>query len=111
VSAANRKEVDAEIVQVPHHRGEFFQILQQTKRSQTGVMTIGPGADAGPEEEHAGDQIIYVLEGEALVRIADHEHRAGAGSLVTIPARTRHHVKNAGSVPLFFLTVYAPPAY
>jgi mannose-6-phosphate isomerase-like protein (cupin superfamily) len=34
-------------------------------------MTIAPGADAGPEEEHAGDQIIYVVEGEALVRMAD----------------------------------------
>jgi mannose-6-phosphate isomerase-like protein (cupin superfamily) len=28
-----------------------------------------------------------------------------------IPARTRHHVKNPGRVPLFFVTVYAPPAY
>jgi mannose-6-phosphate isomerase-like protein (cupin superfamily) len=110
VSAANREE-GAEVVQLPHYKGEFFRIVQETKRSQTGVMTIAPGADAGPEEEHTGDQIIYVVEGEALVRIADHEHRAGPGSLVTIPARTRHHVKNAGSVPLFFLTVYVPPAY
>ena len=28
-----------------------------------------------------------------------------------IPARTRHHVTNPGRVPLFFVTVYAPPAY
>ena len=36
---------------------------------------------------------------------------AAAGALVMIPARTRHHVTNAGEVPLFFVTVYAPPAY
>ena len=44
-------------------------MLQQTERSQTAVMTIEPGEDAGPAEEHAGDQIIYVVEGEAIVRI------------------------------------------
>jgi len=42
-------------------------------------MTIGPGADGGPPEEHDGDQIIYVVEGEALVRIGEREHKAAAG--------------------------------
>jgi len=28
-----------------------------------------------------------------------------------IPARTRHYVKNPGPTPLFFMPVYAPPAY
>ena len=58
-----------EVVSVPSHKGEFFRVLQETERSQTAVMTIAPGADAGPEEEHAGDQILYVLEGQARVRI------------------------------------------
>ena len=74
-------------------------------------MTIPPGEDAGPAEEHAGDQVIYIVEGEAAVRIGDREHRAGPGALVTIPEHTRHHVANPGRVPLFFITVYAPPAY
>jgi mannose-6-phosphate isomerase-like protein (cupin superfamily) len=52
-----------------------------------------------------------VLEGEALVRIGDRQYPAGAGALVMIPARTRHHVQSTGGQPLFFLTVYAPPAY
>jgi mannose-6-phosphate isomerase-like protein (cupin superfamily) len=98
-------------VDVLRHRGEFFRVLQQTGHSQAAVMTIAPGADAGPEEEHAGDQIIYVIEGDALVRIGGKEHRLGPGALVTVPARTLHHVRNGGGQPLFFLTVYAPPAY
>jgi len=99
------------VVDALAQRGRFFSVLQQTERSQTAVMTIAPGADAGPEEEHDGDQIIYVVEGEALVRIGERAHKAAAGALVMIPARTRHHVKNPGAVPLFFVTVYAPPAY
>ena len=100
-----------DVVDALAHRGRFFRVLQQTARSQTAVMTVDPGADAGPEEEHDGDQIIYVVEGEALVRIGERVHKATAGALVIIPARTRHHVTNPGRVPLFFVTVYAPLAY
>ena len=100
-----------DVVNALAHRGQFFRVLQQTERSQTGVMTIAPGGDGGPPEEHDGDQILYVVEGEAIVRIGDREHQAGPGALVMIPARTRHHVRNPGTTPLFFVTVYAPPAY
>ena len=51
------------VVDVFAHRGRFFGVLQETERSQTGVMTIAPGADAGPEEQHEGDQIIYGVGG------------------------------------------------
>jgi mannose-6-phosphate isomerase-like protein (cupin superfamily) len=99
------------LVDINRFRGRFFHVLQETERSQTAVMTIGPGEDAGPEETHAADQIIYVVEGEATVRVERAEHRAGPGACVLIPAGARHHVRNAGSSPLFLLTVYAPPAY
>ena len=93
-----------DVVDALAHRGRFFCVLQRTERSQTAVMTIAPGEDGGPEEEHDGDQVVYVVEGEALVTIAGTEHRAAAGSLVMIPARTRHYVKNPGRTPLFFVT-------
>ena len=31
-------------------------------------LTIGPGDDDGPEEVHRGDQVVYVVEGEARRR-------------------------------------------
>ena len=86
-------------------------MLQRTARSQAAVMTIEPGGDAGPEEEHSGDQIIYIVEGEARVRVQECEYKAGPGALLTIPAHTRHYVTNSGATPVFFLTVYAPPVY
>ena len=99
------------VIHVPAHRGEFFRLLQTTARSQTAVMTVAPGADGGPEEAHPGDQVVYVLEGEAELTISGEVHRLGPGSLATVPAGARHHVRSVGAVPLFFLTVYAPPAY
>jgi len=102
---------DAQITSLAAHRGAFFRVLQQTPRSQVAVMTIAAGADGGPEEEHDGDQIVYVVEGEALLRVGDVEHHVRSGTIVTIPAGTLHHVRNPGASPLFFLTVYAPPEY
>jgi mannose-6-phosphate isomerase-like protein (cupin superfamily) len=54
---------------------------------------------------------VYVIEGEAILTIEGALHRARPGACALIPAGTRHHVKNAGAGPLFFLSVYAPPAY
>lgn len=93
------------------YRGRFFAVLQQTERSQTAAMTVGAGQDAGPEETHPGDQVIYLIEGQAVVRVAGKAHRVGPGGLVMIPAGAPHHVANPGKGPLFFVTVYAPPAY
>jgi len=99
------------VVRPGDHRGEFFRVLQETARSQTAVMTVAPGQDAGPAETHAADQILYVLEGEAEVLVGSERVTAGPGALVVIPAGTLHHVRSIGTTPLFFLTVYAPPEY
>jgi len=101
----------AQVSAILDHRGEFFRVVQQTSRTQCAVMTVAPGGDGGPAEEHGGDQIVYVVEGEAIVRIEGHEHRGSAGTLITIPAGANHHVRNLGVTPLFFLTIYAPPEY
>jgi mannose-6-phosphate isomerase-like protein (cupin superfamily) len=74
-------------------------------------MTVAPGQDAGPEETHTADQIVYVIEGEAEVRVGTERATAKPGALLVIPASTPHHVRSVGTTPLFFLTVYAPPEY
>jgi mannose-6-phosphate isomerase-like protein (cupin superfamily) len=101
----------AAVVDTNALRGRYFEVMQETGRSQTAVMTIEPGADAGTEEVHAGDQIIFIIEGQARVRVGLAEQTAGPGACVMIPAGTRHHVENPGAAPLFCLTVYAPPVY
>ena len=99
------------LVDIHAYRGRFFEVLQQTERTQTAVMTIAPGQDGGPEETHAGDQVVYVIEGHGVLTIAGREHEVGPGTCAMIPAGTLHHVRNPGRTPLFFLSVYAPPAY
>lgn len=108
--SASRRTADP-VVDTTALRGRYFEVMQETGRSQTAVMTIEPGGDAGPEETHAGDQIIFVIEGRARVRVGAAEQEAGPGACVMIPAGTPHHVENPGEAPLFCLTVYTPPVY
>jgi mannose-6-phosphate isomerase-like protein (cupin superfamily) len=93
------------------HKGKFFEILQQTEKSQSCVMTLAVGQDTGAGDSHPGDQIIYVVEGKAFVRVGDEEAVGGPGTLLTIPAGVHHYVRNEGDVPLFMLTTYAPPSF
>lgn len=93
------------------HKGKFFFILQQTQRSQAGIMTLGVGEDTGAGDVHTGDQVIYIVEGRAFVKMGKEEGYAEAGTLITIPAGTHHYVRNDGDIPLFILTVYAPPVF
>jgi mannose-6-phosphate isomerase-like protein (cupin superfamily) len=61
--------------------------------------------------KHDGMRRGGLVEGEADLRIGAERRTAGPGTVVVIPAGTLHHVRSVGTVPLFFLTVYAPPEY
>jgi len=98
-------------VDTTKHKGTFFKILQQTDKSQICVMTIRPKNDSGPEEVHDGDQIVYIVEGEADVKIKKEKYQLKTGDIVTIPTGNKHHIYNSGAKDLFFLTMYAPPQY
>lgn len=100
-------------------RGIFFAVLHSTGRTQTATMTVAPGQEAGPPEVHEGeDQVFLVLEGEAEVKVWEHgegkpprHERLRKGAILVVPAGTKHWVKSVGREPLFFFTVYGPPAY
>ena len=47
------------MVDINRYRGRFFEVLPEAERSQTAVMTIGPGEEAGPVSTGA----VYDLSG------------------------------------------------
>lgn len=67
---------------------------------------IDPGASA-PRHSHPGDEISYVLEGEAELLIDDEPPRlVKAGEAFVIPAGKVHGARNPGGIPLRFVGVY-----
>lgn len=100
-----------QIVDIKKSKGKFFKILAGTPFSQVGVMTIKPGEDSGPEDIHPGDQIVYIIEGEAEIESDGKTHKLDEGAAGIIPAKAQHHIYNRGTKDLFFLAIYTPPAY
>ena len=67
---------------------------------------LAPGALAA-RHTHPGDEIGYVMEGEAEMLVdGEAPRKLKAGDAFVIPAGKVHGARNAGSVPLRLLSVY-----
>ena len=77
---------------VTRHRGEGFRVLEQTDQSDRGDDDLARRGRWGRKRR--------------IARI-----RSSISSRVMIPSGARHHVRNPGRAPLFFVTIYAPPEY
>ena len=92
---------------------EWFRVLQTTKRSQTAVMTLGPGQSSGdePEAHASSDQVLLLIHGELSAEIGGKRSRMKAGDVVIIPPRVKHRFTNRGEQPAVTFSVYSPPEY
>lgn len=90
--------------------GGFFDVLQTTGRTQIAVMNLDDGQTSGEygTDHPQADQILFVLEGQGVVRCEGEEKTVNAGDLVLIPAGAKHQVVGG---PMRSLNVYGPVAY
>ena len=69
-------------------------------------VEVAPGARAG-RHTHPGDEISYVMEGEATLLVDGQPPRVvKAGESFIVPAGTVHDAHNAGSAPIKLVGVY-----
>lgn len=69
-------------------------------------VEVAPGAAAG-WHNHPGDEISYVLEGEATLLVAGQApRRVAAGEAFVIPAGVVHNAINNGTMPTKLVGVY-----
>ena len=73
------------------------------------LNTINPGTPPGPYHLHRQvENVYYVLEGTASLRLDGVDHTVAPGQAVFIPRGVPHSVHNAGEGPLRLLEIYAP---
>ena len=69
-------------------------------------VEVAPGGVAG-WHTHPGDEISYVMEGEATLLVAGQPPRqVKAGEAFVVPAGTVHNARNDGSAPTKLVGVY-----
>lgn len=99
----------ANIEQLSLQNSYFRQVLYTDTRLQLVVMSLKPNEDIG-EEVHQLDQFIRVEKGEGKAVLDGEESVLQDGSVVIIPAGTKHNIINtSSSEPLKLYTLYAPP--
>ena len=86
----------------------FRQEILTNEHSQLVLMSVEPGDDIG-EEAHDVDQVLVFVAGEGESVLDGERGRVAAGTLVSVPAGTRHNFINTGTSPLKLYTIYAPP--
>ena len=92
---------------------EEFHLLVTTGRSQTATMTLPPGGSTSdePNTHPHSDQVVLILEGQAVAEVGDERITLKKDGVITIPAGVPHRFINTGNEALFAFTVYGPPAY
>ena len=91
--------------------GDFRRVVFTSPRTQMVVMTLNPGQQIGSEIHPGADQLFMVASGTGTATLNLEAHAVGPGSLVAVPAGTRHNVTAGEAGPLRLVTVYAPPQH
>ena len=85
----------------------FRKVLYTDKNSQLVLMSLLAKEDIG-EEIHDVDQFLRVEKGNGKAILNDIPHDISDGSVIIVPAGTKHNVINTGSISLQLYTIYCP---
>lgn len=74
-----------------------------------GVYTL-PAGSQDLQEPHTEDEVYYVAQGAATIRVAGEDRAVTAGSMVYVPARVEHRFHTI-TQDLTVLVFFAPAEY
>ena len=107
----NLSEVPVEKINAP--KGSAFGGLRQRVGAQIGArkldysfFKVPPGKAAFPYHTHSGnEEMIYIIDGEGILRFGKDEIAAASGSVIACPPGSdyAHQLINTGQVELHYL--------
>jgi quercetin dioxygenase-like cupin family protein len=108
---ANKNDLDQ--FAPPDHHGTVNVRLSDERFCDAFEMVLGtvvPGGEAEPHHHDREHQIIYILHGQADVRLGDDPARVcGPGDVIRIPPGLEHAVVAKGAEEFQCVIVYSPP--
>lgn len=98
----------ANIEQLSLENENFRKVLYTDKNSQLVLMSLTAGEDIG-EEVHDVDQFLRVEKGTGKAVLNDIPHDITDGSVIVVPAGTKHNILNGATGSMKLYTLYMPP--
>ncbi len=89
----------------------FRQVLFTTDRSQLVLMSVEPEGEIGEEVHEDVDQVLVIVDGTGEAILDAESVAIGPGSVVVVPAGTRHNFVASSGASLKLYTVYTPPEH
>lgn len=89
----------------------FREVVKTLTKIQVVVMTIAVGGKIDKEVHEDGDQLLYVMQGQAKVEVDNQKSSAYAGDCIAIPMGAVHEIVNGGETELKLMVFYAPPQH
>lgn len=86
----------------------FRKVLYTDKNSQLVLMSLLASEDIG-EEIHDVDQFLRVEKGSGKAILNDIPQMITDGSVIVVPAGTKHNIVNDAAGPMKLYTLYMPP--
>ena len=100
-----------DLIKLAEDNENFRQVLFTTQLSQLVLMAIPAGEEIGEEAHEGIDQVLAFVTGEGEAVIEGKSHTVRAGSVVVVPAGTRHNFVATGNSALKLYTIYTPPEH
>jgi|SRR3989344_5693693 len=98
----------ANIEKLSLENNNFRRVLYTDKNSQLVLMSLLAGEEIG-EEVHDVDQFLRVEKGTGVAILNGDSHDLADGSVVVVPAGTKHNIINTGFNSMKLYTLYMPP--
>ena len=98
----------ANIEAVSLENKNFRKVLYTDQNSQLVLMSLLPGEEIS-DEVHDVDQFLRLEKGSGTAVLSDIPHSISDGSVIIVPAGTKHNVINTGSDEMKLYTLYMPP--
>ena len=88
---------------------EFLNPGNSSLHNQSLAEATLPVGGATTEHYHPrAEEIYYISEGEASIRIEGEDRAVNKGDAIAIPAGQKHKIWNTGTAPLIFICCCAP---
>ena len=102
------KGFTANIEKLTLENTNFRKVLYTDKNTQLVLMSLLKGEDIG-EEVHDVDQFLRIEQGTGTAILNGISHPLEDGSVVIVPAGTKHNVINSEQDEMKIYTLYMPP--
>ena len=82
-----------------------------TEETAVQAFVFAPGKGFAPHAHEQSEQVLYVVEGEAEIRLGNEARRVGPGAALVVPKGEAHSVENVGDDQLVVMMVSTPPIH